>query len=39
MILKKEIEKKALEHKVARSTIDKDWALGHFIDAIFTKDM
>lgn len=36
MILKREIEKKALEHKVSRSTIDKDWVLGHFIDAIFS---
>ncbi|WP_257670923.1 nucleotidyl transferase AbiEii/AbiGii toxin family protein [Parapedobacter tibetensis] len=36
MILKKEIEKKALEHEVSRSTIDKDWVLGHFIDAIFS---
>lgn len=34
MILKKEIEKKALEHEVSRSTIDKDWVLGHFVDAI-----
>ncbi|QIH36103.1 nucleotidyl transferase AbiEii/AbiGii toxin family protein [Sphingobacterium sp. DR205] len=38
MILKKEIEKKALEHEVSRSTIDKDWALGHFVDAIFSID-
>ena len=38
MILKKEIEKKALEHKVSRSTIDKDWVLGHFVDAIFSID-
>ncbi|WP_286834824.1 nucleotidyl transferase AbiEii/AbiGii toxin family protein [Sphingobacterium sp. UBA7038] len=37
MILKKEIEKKALEHDVSRSTIDKDWVLGHFIDAIFSN--
>jgi len=36
MILKKEIERKAIEQKVARSTIDKDWVLGHFIDAIFS---
>lgn len=38
MILKKEIEKKALEHAVSRSTIDKDWVLGHFIDAMFSID-
>lgn len=38
MILKKEIEKKALEHEVSRSTIDKDWVLGHFVDAIFSID-
>ena len=36
MILKKEIDKKALEHEVSRSTVDKDWVLGHFIDAIFS---
>lgn len=36
MILKKEIEKKALENEVSRSTIDKDWVLGHFIDAIYS---
>ncbi len=36
MILKKEIERKAVAHQVSRSTIDKDWALGHFIDAIFS---
>ncbi|WP_149524273.1 nucleotidyl transferase AbiEii/AbiGii toxin family protein [Sphingobacterium hotanense] len=38
MILKKEIEKKALEHEVSRNTIDKDWVLGHFVDAIFSID-
>lgn len=38
MILKKEIEKKALEHEVSRSTIDKDWVLGHIVDAIFSID-
>ena len=36
MILKKEIEKLAEEKGVAKSTIDKDWVLGHFIDAIFS---
>jgi len=36
MILKKEIAEKALEHKVSGSTIDKDWILGHFFDAIFS---
>lgn len=39
MILKREIEKKALENNVSRSTIDKDWVLGHFIDAIFAIDL
>lgn len=38
MILKKEIAEKALEHEVSRSTIDKDWVLGHFVDAIFSID-
>lgn len=36
MILKKEIAEKALEYEVSRSTIDKDWVLGHFLDAIFS---
>lgn len=29
---------KAIEHNVARNTIDKDWVLGHFIDAIFSVE-
>lgn len=36
MILKKEIDKVAQQKGVARTTVDKDWVLGHFIDAIFT---
>lgn len=36
MILKKEIEVKAEEQNIPKSTIDKDWVLGHFIDAIFS---
>ncbi|MEX1003667.1 MAG: nucleotidyl transferase AbiEii/AbiGii toxin family protein [Crocinitomicaceae bacterium] len=36
MILKKEIETKAEEQNIPKSTIDKDWVLGHFIDAIFS---
>lgn len=36
MILKREIEKYAEVNSVAKSTIDKDWVLGHFIDAIFS---
>lgn len=36
MILKREIEKHAEANNVAKSTIDKDWVLGHFIDAIFS---
>lgn len=36
MILKREIEKIAEQKKVAKATIDKDWVLGHFIDAIFS---
>lgn len=35
MILKKEIEKRAEEHGVLKSTVDKDWVLGHFIDGIY----
>lgn len=36
MILKKEIEKIAEQKRVAKTTIDKDWVLGHFVDAIFS---
>ena len=36
MILKKEIENISVQKGVAKSTIDKDWVLGHFIDAIFS---
>jgi len=36
MILKREIENHAEKNVVAKSTIDKDWVLGHFIDAIFS---
>jgi len=36
MILKREIEQIAEQKKVAKATIDKDWVLGHFIDAIFS---
>ena len=36
MISKNEINKLAVEQKVRNATIDKDWVLGHFIDAIFT---
>ncbi|MCF8363488.1 MAG: nucleotidyl transferase AbiEii/AbiGii toxin family protein [Prolixibacteraceae bacterium] len=36
MILKREIEENAEKKKVAKATIDKDWVLGHFIDAIFS---
>jgi predicted nucleotidyltransferase component of viral defense system len=36
MILKREIEKIAEQKGVAKTTIDKDWVLGHFTDAIFS---
>lgn len=36
MIRKREIEQKAEAQNVPKSTIDKDWILGHFIDAIFS---
>jgi len=36
MILQKEIAIIASKKGVLKSTIDKDWALGHFIDAIFS---
>jgi predicted nucleotidyltransferase component of viral defense system len=36
MISKNEINKLALEQKVRTTTIDKDWVLGHFVDAIYS---
>ena len=36
MILQKEIMPIAASKGVVKTTIDKDWALGHFIDAIFS---
>ncbi|MBK7134630.1 MAG: nucleotidyl transferase AbiEii/AbiGii toxin family protein [Bacteroidales bacterium] len=36
MILQKEIAGIAAQKGVVKSTIDKDWALGHFIDAVFS---
>jgi len=36
MISKNEINRLAQEQKVRTTTIDKDWVLGHFIDAIYT---
>lgn len=36
MILKREIENIAERKHVTKSTIDKDWVLGHFVDAIFS---
>lgn len=36
MISKNEINRIALEKHVKTSTIDKDWVLGHFVDAIFS---
>ena len=36
MILKREIEKIAELKKVPKATVDKDWMLGHFVDAIFS---
>jgi len=36
MILQKEIVTIAAQKGVVKSTIDKDWALGHFIDAIYS---
>jgi predicted nucleotidyltransferase component of viral defense system len=36
MILKREIEMIAEQKRVAKTTIDKDWVLGHFLDAIFS---
>lgn len=38
MILQKEIAGIAAQKGVVKSTIDKDWALGHFIDAIFSTN-
>ena len=37
MILQKEIMTIAATKGIVKTTIDKDWALGHFIDAIYTQ--
>ena len=37
MILQKEIVAKAEAKRVAKSTIDKDWVLGHFLSAIYSE--
>lgn len=37
MILKREIEKIAELRKVSKTTVDRDWVLGHFIDAVFSN--
>lgn len=36
MILQKEIATIAAQKGVVKTTIDKDWALGHFLDAIYS---
>jgi predicted nucleotidyltransferase component of viral defense system len=36
MIRKWEVEQKAEAQNVPKSTIDKDWILGHFMDAIYS---
>ena len=36
MILQKEIATIAEQQKVPKSTVDKDWALGHFVAAIYS---
>jgi len=36
MILQKEIATIATEKGIVKTTIDKNWALGHFLDAIFS---
>jgi len=36
MISKHEINRLAIEKRVRTSTIDKDWVLAHFIDAVFS---
>ena len=38
MILQREIAAIAQDKNVSKLTIDKDWVLGHFLDAIYTID-
>lgn len=38
MILQREIAAIAQTKHVAKLTIDKDWVLGHFLDAIYSID-
>jgi hypothetical protein len=39
MILQKEIVTIAAQKGVVKSTIDKDWALGHFIDVLLAASV
>jgi predicted nucleotidyltransferase component of viral defense system len=38
MILQREIAAIAQDKNIAKLTIDKDWVLGHFLDAIYSID-
>jgi len=38
MILQREIANIAQDKNVSKLTIDKDWVLGHFLDAIYSID-
>ncbi len=38
MILQREIAAIAKDKNVANLTVDKDWVLGHFLDAIYSTD-
>lgn len=38
MILQKEIKEVAAQHGVPPTTVDKDWVLGHFVNAIYSLD-
>jgi len=38
MILQREIAAIAQNKNVSKLTIDKDWVLGHFLDAIYSID-
>ena len=39
MIRRREIQKIAEGAGVPKSTIEKDWILGHFVDAIFSIEL
>src|SRR3972149_2876964 len=38
MIVQREIIEKSEKHEIPTSTVDKDWVLGHFLNAMFYSE-